>query len=146
MVVCELPKLETRVRFSYPAPSFAKRRMPTVADEFWQKNNSLPARFATDGRPSSAKVGCYNYAMRWFVYILQNERGRQYVGYTSDMNARLKEHNEGSVKATKGLRPWHVQWFCCFREKGHAIAFEKYLKSGSGTTFRRNHLVLDTLP
>ena len=31
MVVRELPKLETRVRFSYPAPAYAQRRLPTEA-------------------------------------------------------------------------------------------------------------------
>ncbi len=47
--------------------------------------------------------------MRWFVYILGNERGKNYIGYTGDLNARLLEHNEGSVKATKALRPWRIE-------------------------------------
>ncbi|HCI03744.1 MAG: GIY-YIG nuclease family protein [Candidatus Pacebacteria bacterium] len=79
--------------------------------------------------------------MAHFVYLLSNKYGKQYVGHTEDINARLIEHNEGSVKATKNLRPWEVEWFCGFRNKSIAIRFEKYLKSGSGRSFRDRHLI-----
>jgi len=79
--------------------------------------------------------------MWYYVYILKNKNGEQYVGHTSDLNDRLKEHNEGSVAATKNKRPWHIEWFCCFSEKRRAIEFEKYLKSGSGTSIRFRHIV-----
>jgi len=75
-----------------------------------------------------------------FVYILMNSRGKQYVGQAGDVHERLKEHNEGSVTATKHLRPWHVEWFCGFLDKKKAIQFERYLKSGSGRSFRERHL------
>ncbi|MDP7477554.1 MAG: GIY-YIG nuclease family protein [Candidatus Peribacteraceae bacterium] len=78
--------------------------------------------------------------MAHFVYLLKNKFGKQYVGQTENLNARLKEHNEGSVKATKNLRPWHIEWFCGFRMKKQAIIFEKYLKSGSGRVFRDRHI------
>ncbi len=76
-----------------------------------------------------------------FVYILKSENGDQYVGHTEDLNERLKEHNEGSVIATKNKRPWKVEWFCGFREKKRAIAFEKHLKTGSGSAFRFKHFL-----
>ena len=79
--------------------------------------------------------------MKWFVYILRNQKGRQYVGHTQDLSKRLEEHNDGSVTATKKGKPWNIEWFCCFKDKIRAINFEKYLKSGSGTTFRFKHLV-----
>jgi putative endonuclease len=79
--------------------------------------------------------------MPHFVYLLQNQRGGQYVGQSENLNARLQTHNEGSVIATKNGRPWHIEWFCGFREKKRAIQFEKYLKSGSGRSFRDRHLV-----
>lgn len=75
-----------------------------------------------------------------YVYILRNQAGKQYVGHTADLNARLKEHNEGSVKATKNLRLWEIEWFCAFRDKKKATAFEKYLKSGSGSSIRFRHI------
>ena len=76
-----------------------------------------------------------------YVYILRNSSGKQYVGQKADVDSRLKEHNEGSVTATKNLRPWHIEWFCCFSKKGRSIEFEKYLKSGSGTSIRFRHIV-----
>jgi len=78
--------------------------------------------------------------MTHYVYILRNELGKQYVGHTANIDSRLKEHNEGSVTATKNLRPWHIEWFCCFNDKKRAIEFEKYLKSGSGSSIRFRHI------
>jgi len=86
------------------------------------------------------KIIIESNAMWHYVYILQNKSGKQYVGQTSDVNMRLKEHNEGSVIATKNLRPWKIEWFCGFRNKAAAIKFEKYLKSGSGTSIRYRHI------
>lgn len=80
-----------------------------------------------------------------YVYILQNKAGKQYIGQTSNVNARLKEHNEGSVRATNNLRPWEIEWFCGFRNKTAAIKFEKYLKTGSGTSIRYRHIVPNKL-
>lgn len=76
-----------------------------------------------------------------YVYILENSKGKQYVGHTDDLNARLLEHNEGSVTATKNLRPWHIQWFCGFKNLQKAVAWERHLKTGSGTAIRYKHLV-----
>ena len=75
-----------------------------------------------------------------YVYILRNQYGKQYIGQTADVSVRLNEHNEGSVKATKNLRPWQLEWFCGFRDKTAAIKFEAYLKSGSGTSIRYRHI------
>ena len=75
-----------------------------------------------------------------YVYILRNSQGKQYVGQTADLNSRLEEHNSGCVIATKNLRPWHMEWFCAFKNKAAAIKFEKYLKSGSGTSIRYRHI------
>ena len=77
--------------------------------------------------------------MWYYVYILKNKNGEQYVGHTSDLNDRLKEHNEGSVAATKNKRPWHIEWFCGFHNEKRAIAFEKHMKTGSGSAFRFKH-------
>jgi len=45
----------------------------------------------------------------FFVYILQSERdGTYYVGYSHDVNSRLKEHNCGKVRYTKGHAPYKI--------------------------------------
>ena len=71
-----------------------------------------------------------------FVYILKNKKGDQYVGHTLNLDDRLKEHNEGSVDATKNKKPWSIEWFCAFHDERRAIAFEKHLKTGSGSAFQ----------
>ena len=46
------------------------------------------------------------------VYILQSLRNlRYYIGSTGDIENRLKDHNQGKVKATMHLRPWVVKGF-----------------------------------
>ena len=76
-----------------------------------------------------------------YVYILENKKGRQYVGSTSDVKKRLTKHNKGDVPHTSKFRPWVLRFACSFPTKEQALVFEKYLKSGSGTMFRYRHLL-----
>jgi putative endonuclease len=50
-----------------------------------------------------------------YVYVLKSLKdGRLYKGLSTDVNARLSQHNAGKVKATKGFRPWvlvHTEQF-----------------------------------
>ena len=41
-----------------------------------------------------------------YLYILQNDRGRYYVGSCVDPSRRLTEHQRGSVTATASKGPW----------------------------------------
>lgn len=69
----------------------------------------------------------------YFVYILQSEEdGRFYVGMTGDVERRLKEHNRGKSKSTKGYRPWKLMKIEEFDKRSDARIREKYLKGGSG--------------
>ncbi len=76
-----------------------------------------------------------------YVYILVSEQepARHYVGCTSDLFARLKKHNEGGCPHTSKYRPWRIETVVAFCDKTKAIAFESYLKSGSGREFSRRH-------
>ncbi len=76
-----------------------------------------------------------------YVYILvgESEPDRHYIGSTSDLNARLAAHNAGRVSHTSKYKPWSVETAIAFRRKTKAIAFERYLKSGSGREFARRH-------
>lgn len=76
-----------------------------------------------------------------YTYILENERGQQYVGSTSNLKERLKKHNKGDVSYTAKFRPWKLAHAATFPTKQQALTYEKYLKSGSGTMFRYRHLV-----
>jgi predicted GIY-YIG superfamily endonuclease len=80
-----------------------------------------------------------------YVYILENETGRQYVGSTTNIGNRLHKHNKGDVPHTAKFRPWKVVYASSFPSKKQALEFEKYLKSGSGTIFRYRHLAPNKL-
>ncbi len=77
------------------------------------------------------------------VYILQSMVDqRYYVGTTSQsVEQRLREHNESRAFHTRKFIPWKIVWFCSFREQKKAMAFEKYLKTGSGYAFSRKRLI-----
>lgn len=76
-----------------------------------------------------------------YVYVLENNQGRQYVGSTQDVKKRLAKHNHGEVSHTSKFKPWELKFACAFPSKEQALVFEKYLKSDSGTMFRYRHLV-----
>ena len=44
------------------------------------------------------------------VYILRNGEGKFYIGLTDDLACRLKQHNGGESRWTKGRGPWRVTW------------------------------------
>jgi putative endonuclease len=77
-----------------------------------------------------------------YVYILQSlqEPNRFYTGITDDLKARLSKHNSGSVTHTAKYLPWRIKSYVAFSDEARAIAFEKYLKSGSGRAFTKTHL------
>jgi len=76
----------------------------------------------------------------YFVYILKLSDNTLYIGSASDLQKRLTDHKHGLVSSTKNHRPVQVKWFCSFPEKTKAMQFEKYLKSGSGFSWRKRHL------
>jgi putative endonuclease len=76
-----------------------------------------------------------------FVYILRNDAtpARFYTGLTADVAARLAAHNAGRCRNTATGWPWHLDVVIEFKDERRAVAFEKYLKSGSGVAFAQRH-------
>ena len=77
-----------------------------------------------------------------YVYILQSLAAEEhfYTGITDDPKARLAKHNAGAVTHTSKFRPWRIKSYIAFTDETRAIAFEKYLKSGSGRAFAKTRL------
>jgi len=70
------------------------------------------------------------------VYALKSEKdGRIYVGFSADPIKRLKEHNAGKTKSTKGFRPWKIIYQEKVQTRIEARNREIYLKSGAGKEF-----------
>ena len=76
-------------------------------------------------------------------YVIESihSRERHYVGQTNDLKTRLTEHNAGKSIYTQRFKPWNLVCYLGFADKRKALSFEKYLKSGSGKTFLRRHLL-----
>jgi putative endonuclease len=74
-----------------------------------------------------------------YAYLLESlaTPGERYVGQTTDLRARLSEHNAGKSSYTSRHRPWRIVTYIAFDTPEKAIAFERYLKSGSGHAFAR---------
>lgn len=78
----------------------------------------------------------------WYIYILKSEVSKfKYVGSTNDVLRRLKEHNDGLCQSTKHYKPFRLEAYIAVRNKNIAIAFEKYLKTGSGAAFVNKRLL-----
>lgn len=77
-----------------------------------------------------------------YVYLIESlaRPDQHYVGMTSDLDARLLEHNAGKSPHTSKFRPWRIMTYVAFSEREKAVAFEAYLKSGSGHAFARKRL------
>lgn len=67
--------------------------------------------------------------MSYFVNILQNRIDETcYIGYTQDLEARLKRHNEGRSKYTKLNRPWKLIYYEEYNNRAYATMQEKKIK------------------
>ena len=73
------------------------------------------------------------------VYAIISEvNGEIYVGIAKNPDTRLKEHNTGKNRYTKGLRPWRIFYRELQPDWQAARKREKYLKSGVGKEFLKS--------
>ena len=68
-------------------------------------------------------------------------RCEYYIGFSSRPTERLQEHNAGKNRSTAAFAPWSLAAITSFPTKQKALAFERYLKTGSGCAFLRRHLL-----
>jgi putative endonuclease len=63
------------------------------------------------------------------VYVLYSDSiGRRYIGHTSDLEKRIKEHNAGRVKSTKAGVPWRIIAYKRYSSRSNARWIERSLK------------------
>jgi putative endonuclease len=68
--------------------------------------------------------------MAYFVYILQSEKdGSYYIGHTSNLEERLKRHNEGRSAYTRGRLPWKLVYQEILNSKSEASKREQEIKN-----------------
>lgn len=77
----------------------------------------------------------------YYLYVLRSDRDNNfYIGYTGDLEERLKLHNEGRVKSTKDRRPFKIIYYeACLNQKD-ALQREKYLKTNYCKRFIKSRI------
>lgn len=69
----------------------------------------------------------------FYVYVLvSNKDNKFYIGQTSNLEKRIKEHNAGKVESTKYRRPLELVYHQVFASRKEAVEKEKYYKTYRG--------------
>ena len=69
----------------------------------------------------------------FYTYILLSLKdATYYYGSTENIDKRLKAHNLGKVRYTKGQLPYHLHYFESYTTRGEANRREKFFKSIDG--------------
>ena len=70
--------------------------------------------------------------LAYCTYVLfSHHDGDLYVGFSSNLTNRIKDHKNGKVSSTKGRRPLELI-YCEFHQNKYDALEEKYLKSTAG--------------
>jgi len=69
----------------------------------------------------------------YYSYILKSLKDNtHYYGSTEKIENRVKAHNAGKVKFTKGHIPYKLHYFETFKTRKEAVARERFYKSIDG--------------
>jgi len=82
----------------------------------------------------------------YYLYVLKSfQNDKYYVGSTQDIDKRLKEHNSGKSKSTKGSIPWQIIYSEGYPTRTEARKRELYLKKRKSRKYI-DSLINDSLP
>jgi len=74
--------------------------------------------------------------MSYFIYILESEvDGSFYIGYSSNHEKRLIDHNNGRSRFTSRKIPWKLVYTEVHPTKGEALKRERFLKRQRNRSF-----------
>lgn len=69
----------------------------------------------------------------YYVYVLQSLKDKKlYIGFTSNLKRRFKEHQLGNSKSTKSRRPLKLIYYEAHLNKKDAQRRERYFKTEKG--------------
>ncbi len=79
----------------------------------------------------------------YFVYILRSLKSKRfYFGHTKNLENRLKQHNAGKVRSTKGYRPWTIHYTEKFLTKSEAFKREMFFKTIEGRKWLKDNQII----
>ena len=77
----------------------------------------------------------------FYVYVLQSQSDAGlYIGFSTDLRRRLREHQAGKSFATSYRGPWRLIYYEAYLEEADALGREMFLKSGGGRRFLKVQL------
>jgi len=77
--------------------------------------------------------------MEYYVYILYSKsKDKHYIGYSSDPDSRLLEHNLGATTSTRPGRPWILVYVEKCSDKTAAIRREREIKKKKSRKYIEN--------
>jgi putative endonuclease len=72
----------------------------------------------------------------FYVYLIQSEVDSSfYIGYTSNLELRLKQHNNGETIYSSRKKPWFLVYSEVFENKTLALKRERFLKKQKNRDF-----------
>ena len=81
------------------------------------------------------------------VYVLQSIKfWRYYIWYSSNIEKRIKEHNEWKTKSTKYYKPYKIVYTELYENKSEALKREKELKKMKWNNNFKKTISKDYLP
>ena len=84
----------------------------------------------------------------FWVYVLQNPKGRFYIGQTDDPELRLERHNSdrGRKTFTHKHGPWTLVWKEHHPTRASAMTRESQIKAMKSARWIRTHLLNGRVP
>ena len=70
------------------------------------------------------------YNPLYFVYVLKNREDRLYIGFTTDLERRVRQHQEDKGGWTSKRGPWELVHYETFSDRPEAMRRERNLKRG----------------
>jgi|TARA_Y100000310_G_C20698383_1_gene827349 putative endonuclease len=67
------------------------------------------------------------------MYVLKLKDGKLYIGYSNNLQRRVKEHTNGESKFTKNFRPLELVYYEAYKFKEDAQKRERSLKQFKGS-------------
>jgi putative endonuclease len=72
----------------------------------------------------------------FYVYVLQSAvDAGLYIGFTTDLRQRLKQHQAGDSRSTAHRGPWILIYYEAYCMRQDAEGRERFLKSGAGRRY-----------
>lgn len=79
--------------------------------------------------------------MFFYIYELMSLKNSElYIGFTTDLVKRVKEHNLGLNLSTKRYSPWKLIYYEACLNKQDALRRERYLKTNQGGRLLKRRL------